>query len=164
MIGPVGVSMEGVLRWELTTYTPLLVDDYFLATSTQGDDQQILTCQACDASSLVTNLIVPAAIGTTVVAVAASCILPTTRQRWLALGQWLYLQEETLIALNGKLGVLFLLDGPNGRSAPTRITKYHTAIVLTPATIDPIDNRFHSLPRTTPTPTVQRPFRRSSML
>ena len=91
-----------------TPSAPRTLDDYFLAATTQGDDEQTLVCQACDASSLVTNLFVPAAIGTTFIGVAVSCILPATQQRWLALGQWLHLQEETLIALNGKLGVLFL--------------------------------------------------------
>ena len=149
-----------------TPSAPRTLDDYFLAATTQGDDEQTLVCQACDASSLVTNLFVPAAIGTTFIGVAVSCILPATQQRWLALGQWLHLQEETLIALNGKLGVLFL-TGQTVRLGPSHITKHPTAASLTPAAIDLttfITNRFRSSPRTTRTPTVRRPFHRSSML
>ena len=86
------------------TCPPPPLDGFFLAAR---DDQ--LTCEPCDASSMLTNLLVPALIGIAIIALVASCLHPAGQRRYVAAGRWLRIEGGSLVALQGKAGLFCTL-------------------------------------------------------
>ena len=76
-------------------------DGYFL------NDNDPPTCKPCKASVVTSSLLVPAAMGITIVLLLAVALHPASRNRVYTILRWFKFKSEDLLTLSGKLSVLF---------------------------------------------------------
>ena len=76
-------------------------DGYFL------NDNDPPTCKPCKALVVTSSLLVPAAMGITIVLLLAVALHPAGRDRVNTILRWFKFKSEDLLTLSGKLSVLF---------------------------------------------------------